>query len=86
MFFYEHNNLAARTFAATHHDTSTMNRQQRIDALTQNKEFDLLVIGGGATGCGVAVDAASRWRQASWVKGVREKPRIHDCLGNRPFR
>ena len=37
-----------------------MNRQQRIDALTQNKEFDLLVIGGGATGCGVAVDAASR--------------------------
>jgi len=26
----------------------------------QEKHFDILVIGGGATGCGVALDAASR--------------------------
>ncbi len=27
---------------------------------TQERPFDLLVIGGGATGCGVALDAATR--------------------------
>ena len=37
-----------------------MNRQQRLDSLKQQGIFDLLVIGGGATGCGIAVDAASR--------------------------
>jgi glycerol-3-phosphate dehydrogenase len=37
-----------------------MNRRQRLDSLQQKKPFDLLVIGGGATGCGIAVDAASR--------------------------
>jgi glycerol-3-phosphate dehydrogenase len=34
-------------------------RAQQIKAL-QEKTFDILVIGGGATGCGVALDAASR--------------------------
>ena len=37
-----------------------MDRHQRIDALAHKEGFDLLVIGGGATGCGIAVDAASR--------------------------
>lgn len=37
-----------------------MNRQQRLDSLKEPVVFDLLVIGGGATGCGIAVDAASR--------------------------
>ena len=37
-----------------------MDRQQRLNALQQQTPFDLLVIGGGATGCGIAVDAASR--------------------------
>lgn len=34
-------------------------RQNMIDSL-KNEEFDVLVIGGGATGCGVALDAVSR--------------------------
>jgi len=34
-------------------------RAQQLSAL-RNKTFDVLVIGGGATGCGVALDAASR--------------------------
>lgn len=34
-------------------------RAAQLKAL-QDKHFDILVIGGGATGCGVALDAASR--------------------------
>lgn len=37
-----------------------MNRQIQLEKLRSDHEFDLLVIGGGATGTGVAVDAASR--------------------------
>jgi glycerol-3-phosphate dehydrogenase len=37
-----------------------MNRQQRLQSLRQTPIFDLLIIGGGATGCGIAADAASR--------------------------
>ena len=37
-----------------------MNRRQRLESLQQATPFDLLVIGAGATGCGIAADAASR--------------------------
>ena len=37
-----------------------MNRDTLLETLKQGETFDLLVIGGGATGCGVALDAASR--------------------------
>ncbi|MDP4261069.1 MAG: glycerol-3-phosphate dehydrogenase/oxidase [Bacteroidota bacterium] len=37
-----------------------MNRQQHIDQLSATKEFDICIIGGGATGLGIAVDSASR--------------------------
>src|SRR6478609_3972204 len=37
-----------------------MNRKQQLDKLNNEKEFDIIVIGGGATGLGCAVDAASR--------------------------
>ncbi|NXM79085.1 GPDM protein, partial [Serilophus lunatus] len=35
-------------------------REQQILALQTSSEFDVLVIGGGATGCGCALDAATR--------------------------
>ncbi|MEL6717613.1 MAG: glycerol-3-phosphate dehydrogenase/oxidase [Bacteroidota bacterium] len=38
---------------------SAINRQESINQFIQ-EEFDLIVIGGGATGCGIALDAASR--------------------------
>ena len=38
---------------------SLLDRDQMIQD-TQNQEFDLLIIGGGVTGCGIALDAASR--------------------------
>lgn len=37
-----------------------MTREQRLQQLKDDRIFDLLVIGGGATGCGIALDAASR--------------------------
>jgi glycerol-3-phosphate dehydrogenase len=37
-----------------------MTRQEHIDKLEATKEFDICIIGGGATGLGIAVDAASR--------------------------
>ena len=37
-----------------------MNRKQQIQQLQATKEFDICIIGGGATGLGIAVDAASR--------------------------
>ncbi len=36
------------------------NRTQLLERLTQTEEFDLVIIGGGATGLGTAVDAAAR--------------------------
>lgn len=37
-----------------------LNRKQALDELHQVQEWDIIVIGGGATGLGVAVDAAQR--------------------------
>lgn len=37
-----------------------MNRTEQIQKLNQQKKYDILIIGGGATGLGCAVDAASR--------------------------
>lgn len=37
-----------------------MNRQQMLNQLEQVHEWDMVIIGGGATGLGAAVDAASR--------------------------
>src|SRR3954469_17130236 len=37
-----------------------MNRNSMLSQLDENKTWDILIIGGGATGLGIAVDAASR--------------------------
>lgn len=44
-----------------------MDRTQRLNSLRQGEVFDLLIIGGGATGCGIAVDAASRGLKVALV-------------------
>ena len=60
-----------------------MNRQEQILMLESTKEFDICVIGGGATGLGIAVDAASRgcktvllekydFAKATWVQKEKE--------------
>ena len=42
----------------------------RADALTrlEHEEFDVLIVGGGITGCGVALDAASRGLRVALVE------------------
>src|ERR1700750_1190504 len=41
-----------------------MQRQQMLDrAITRTAPWDMIIIGGGATGVGIAVDAASRGSQ-----------------------
>jgi len=39
---------------------SVPKREEQLSKLKQTKEFDLLVIGGGATGTGIALDAVTR--------------------------
>ncbi len=45
-----------------------MNRQENLHALKQNAPYDLIIIGGGATGCGTALDAASRGLKVALVE------------------
>jgi glycerol-3-phosphate dehydrogenase len=44
-----------------------MNREEQISKL-QNGSFDILVIGGGATGAGIALDAASRGHKVALLE------------------
>ena len=37
-----------------------MNREEMLHQLQQTEEWDIVIIGGGATGLGAAVDAATR--------------------------
>ena len=43
-------------------------RSEQIVRLQSGTEFDVLVIGGGATGCGVALDAATRGLKTAMVE------------------
>lgn len=45
-----------------------MKRNETIFSLKNTDIFDLLVIGGGATGCGIAVDAASRGLKVALIE------------------
>ncbi len=45
-----------------------MTREQHLEQLKAGHTFDLLIIGGGATGCGVALDAASRGLKVALVE------------------
>jgi len=46
---------------------SALQRQQTIGEL-QDREYDLLVIGGGITGCGIALDAIARGLSVALVE------------------
>ena len=45
-----------------------MQRQEQLKRLKESREWDILVIGGGATGLGIAVDAASRGYSVALVE------------------
>lgn len=56
-----------------------MEREKRLEQLRDNNEFEIVIIGGGATGLGCAVDAASRGyktlllEQADFAKGTSSR-------------
>lgn len=56
-----------------------MNREEAIQRVEQQQQWDLLVIGGGSTGLGIAVDAATRGlstllvEQADFSKGTSSR-------------
>ena len=56
-----------------------MNRDRLLERATDGREHDLIVIGGGATGLGVAVEAASRGydtlllEQADFAQGTSSR-------------
>lgn len=45
-----------------------LSRQAALDRLQQTRRFDLLVVGGGATGLGIALDAAARGLSVALVE------------------
>jgi glycerol-3-phosphate dehydrogenase len=45
-----------------------MGRANHLQQVKEDRLFDLLVVGGGATGCGVALDAASRGLQVALIE------------------
>lgn len=45
-----------------------MGRQKNLELLKDGSTFDLIVIGGGATGCGVALDAATRGLKVALIE------------------
>src|SRR6188768_2805237 len=55
------------------------NRSSQIKKLTETKSWDIVIIGGGSTGLGIAVDAASRGyktllaEQADFSKGTSSR-------------
>src|SRR6476660_9219536 len=56
-----------------------LNRNQNLKSLDENFTWDLVIIGGGATGLGLAVDAASRGystlllEQSDFAKGTSSR-------------
>ncbi|XP_069081256.1 glycerol-3-phosphate dehydrogenase, mitochondrial [Pleurodeles waltl] len=49
-------------------DNELPSREAQLMTLENTKEFDVLVIGGGATGCGCALDAVSRGLKTALVE------------------
>lgn len=43
-------------------------REEMINKLKNNEEYDLLIVGGGATGAGLSVDAATRGLKVAMVE------------------
>ena len=49
---------------------NTINRELFINQLKEQAEWDVAIIGGGATGLGIALDSVSRGFKTVLVEGV----------------
>ena len=56
-----------------------MGRQKSLRQLKAGRTFDLIIIGGGATGCGVALDAATRGLDVALIEKNDFSCRIVNC-------
>lgn len=77
-FFLLQNPLLSPVIAAEKTVVGQLNnplplRSVHINALKNTPEFDVLVIGGGASGCGVALDAVTRGKQEFILKYIVKK-------------
>ena len=69
-----------------HPDAKTPTREQQLANLyagTSESPFDVLIIGGGATGAGIAVDATTRYVMLSEPKYPTYS--MFDCLSKNHF-
>ncbi|XP_071488803.1 glycerol-3-phosphate dehydrogenase, mitochondrial-like [Diadema antillarum] len=60
--------VVAAELRNVHYISSLPTREQQVQSLQSTHEYDVLVIGGGATGCGVALDAVSRGLKTALVE------------------
>ena len=69
-FLSTRTSLADREFAGSPHPQYLRipTRQEQLKRLQSGEDFDVLVIGGGATGCGVALDATTRGLRVALVE------------------
>ena len=51
-------------------------RAEQLTALQRDKEYDVLIIGGGVTGCGIALDSRLRGK---FRKDVGNCPLYRGC-------
>ena len=59
-----------RTLSLSHTHTHThthTHRAQQVADLKSGKEYDFLIIGGGATGCGIALDTITRGKPWAFI-------------------
>lgn len=57
----------AHVISADFRNSPLPTRAQQIQTLQTTLEYDVLVIGGGATGCGVALDSVSRGKSLPMI-------------------
>lgn len=50
-----------------------LSRDEQLNALKNTPEYDILVIGGGATGAGVALDSVSRGITLNFLTSIWSK-------------
>lgn len=65
--------IAAEKTVVGQPNTPLPSRSVHINALKNTPEFDVLVIGGGASGCGVALDAVTRGKHEFILKYIVKK-------------
>ena len=76
-----HSTTSSLRTPPTHTHTHTRTHAHDEQSALKDEEFDILVIGGGATGAGVALDATTRGLRVALVEA--EDFAAGECVGGR---